>query len=62
MIGFLATTISPYLLFWHRMHRVEDMREEDAGALEPITDSGPSEIATNNSPISARERRPAAMK
>ena len=30
-IGVLGTTISPYLFFWQSMHRVEDMRAEDAG-------------------------------
>jgi hypothetical protein len=62
MIGVLATTISPYLYFWHRMHRVEDRREEHAGALDPITDSGRSEIATNNSPVRAPAAPAAALK
>jgi len=31
LVGVLGTTISPYLFFWQSMHRIEDMREEDAG-------------------------------
>ena len=36
LIGVLGTTISPYLFFWQSMHRVEDMREEDAGGASPL--------------------------
>lgn len=35
-VGVLGTTISPYLFFWQSMHRVEDMREEDAGGSRPL--------------------------
>ena len=45
----LGTTISPYLFFWQSMHRVEDMREEDAGGDRPL-------------PLSRRSRRDAAGK
>jgi Mn2+/Fe2+ NRAMP family transporter len=36
LIGVLGTTISPYLFFWQSMHRVEEMREEDAGGAQPL--------------------------
>ena len=36
LIGVLGTTISPYLFFWQSLHRVEDMREEDAGGSQPL--------------------------
>ena len=36
IIGVLGTTISPYLFFWQSMHRIEDMREEDAGGDQPL--------------------------
>ncbi|HVB00402.1 MAG TPA: divalent metal cation transporter, partial [Acidimicrobiales bacterium] len=36
LVGVLGTTISPYLFFWQSMHRVEDMREEDAGGSRPL--------------------------
>ena len=31
IVAVLGTTISPYLFFWQTLHRVEDMREEEAG-------------------------------
>jgi NRAMP (natural resistance-associated macrophage protein)-like metal ion transporter len=36
LVGVLGTTISPYLFFWQSMHRIEDMREEDAGGARPL--------------------------
>ena len=36
LVGVLGTTISPYLFFWQSMHRIEDMREEDAGGTRPL--------------------------
>jgi NRAMP (natural resistance-associated macrophage protein)-like metal ion transporter len=36
LVGVLGTTISPYLFFWQSMHRVEDMREEEAGGPRPM--------------------------
>ena len=36
LIGVLGTTISPYLFFWQSMHRIEDIREEDAGGTRPL--------------------------
>jgi len=36
LIGVLGTTISPYLFFWQSMHRIEDMREEEAGGDRPL--------------------------
>jgi len=36
LVGVLGTTISPYLFFWQSMHRVEEMREEDAGGSRPL--------------------------
>jgi len=36
LVGVLGTTISPYLFFWQSMHRLEDMREEDAGGARPL--------------------------
>jgi Mn2+/Fe2+ NRAMP family transporter len=36
LVGVLGTTISPYLFFWQSMHRVEEMREEDAGGAQPL--------------------------
>jgi Mn2+/Fe2+ NRAMP family transporter len=36
LVGVLGTTISPYLFFWQSLHRVEDMREEEAGGTEPL--------------------------
>jgi len=36
LVGVLGTTISPYLFFWQSMHRIEDMREEDAGGTQPL--------------------------
>jgi NRAMP (natural resistance-associated macrophage protein)-like metal ion transporter len=36
LVGVLGTTISPYLFFWQSMHRIEDMREEDAGGSQPL--------------------------
>src|SRR5665213_1931232 len=35
LVGVLGTTISPSLFFWQSLHRVEDMREEDAGGPRP---------------------------
>jgi Mn2+/Fe2+ NRAMP family transporter len=35
LVAVLGTTISPYLFFWQTLHRVEDMREEDAGGSRP---------------------------
>jgi hypothetical protein len=36
LVGVLGTTISPYLFFWQSMHRLEEMREEDAGGARPL--------------------------
>jgi len=36
VVGVLGTTISPFLFFWQSMHRVEDMREEEAGGTRPL--------------------------
>ena len=36
LIGVLGTTISPYLFFWQSLHRIEEMREEDAGGSQPL--------------------------
>jgi NRAMP (natural resistance-associated macrophage protein)-like metal ion transporter len=36
LVGVLGTTISPYLFFWQSMHRIEEMREEDAGGTRPM--------------------------
>jgi len=36
LTGVLGTTISPYLFFWQSMHRIEEMREEDAGGARPL--------------------------
>jgi Mn2+/Fe2+ NRAMP family transporter len=36
LIGVLGTTISPYLFFWQNMERLEDMRLESIGGLEPV--------------------------
>ncbi len=36
LTGVLGTTISPYLCFWKSMHRIEEMREEDAGGTRPL--------------------------
>jgi NRAMP (natural resistance-associated macrophage protein)-like metal ion transporter len=49
MIGVVGTTISPYLFFWQSMHRLEDMREEDAGGALPL-------------PLGRRSRKDAAGK
>jgi NRAMP (natural resistance-associated macrophage protein)-like metal ion transporter len=49
LIGVLGTTISPYLFFWQSMHRIEEMREEPEGGMEPVK-------------LSRRSRRAAAKK
>jgi NRAMP (natural resistance-associated macrophage protein)-like metal ion transporter len=36
LVAVLGTTISPYLFFWQSMHRIEEMREEDAGGTRPL--------------------------
>jgi NRAMP (natural resistance-associated macrophage protein)-like metal ion transporter len=36
LVAVLGTTISPYLFFWQTAHRVEEMREEDAGGKHPL--------------------------
>jgi NRAMP (natural resistance-associated macrophage protein)-like metal ion transporter len=36
LVGVLGTTISPYLFFWQSIHRIEDMREEEAGGDLPL--------------------------
>ena len=35
LVAVLGTTISPYLFFWQSLHRLEEMRDEDAGGDEP---------------------------
>jgi Mn2+/Fe2+ NRAMP family transporter len=56
LVGVLGTTISPYLFFWQSLHRIEDMREEDAGGSRPLplrvapaltrTESSPGAVST----------------
>lgn len=36
LVAVLGTTISPYLFFWQSVHRVEDMRDEDAGGRKAV--------------------------
>ena len=36
LVAVLGTTISPYLFFWQTAHRVEEMRDEDAGGDQPL--------------------------
>jgi NRAMP (natural resistance-associated macrophage protein)-like metal ion transporter len=39
VVAVLGTTISPYMFFWQSGHRIEEMREEDAGpAATPLTE------------------------
>lgn len=35
LVAVLGTTISPYLFFWQSAHRLEEMRDEEAGGDEP---------------------------
>jgi Mn2+/Fe2+ NRAMP family transporter len=35
LVAILGTTISPYLFFWQNLHRLEEMRDEDAGGDDP---------------------------
>ena len=49
LVAVLGTTISPYLFFWQSMHRLEEMREEDAGG-------------NRAQPLSKRDRISAAKK
>ena len=36
LVAVLGTTLSPYLLFWQSLHRVEDLRAEPEGGDEPL--------------------------
>jgi NRAMP (natural resistance-associated macrophage protein)-like metal ion transporter len=36
LVAVLGTTISPYLFFWQTAHRVEEMRDEDAGGDKAV--------------------------
>jgi NRAMP (natural resistance-associated macrophage protein)-like metal ion transporter len=35
LVAVLGTTISPYLFFWQSLHRLEEMRDEQAGGSRP---------------------------
>jgi NRAMP (natural resistance-associated macrophage protein)-like metal ion transporter len=39
LVAILGTTISPYLFFWQSAHRLEEMKDEDAGgtSVQPLT-------------------------
>jgi NRAMP (natural resistance-associated macrophage protein)-like metal ion transporter len=39
LVAILGTTISPYLFFWQSAHRLEEMKDEDAGGktIQPLT-------------------------
>lgn len=49
LLAVLGATLPPYVFFWQSVHRLEELREEDAGGDEPV-------------PLRRRSRRDAAEK
>jgi Mn2+/Fe2+ NRAMP family transporter len=54
LVAVLGATLPPYVFLWQGNHRLEEMREEDAGGDEPLPlDRRPSSLATRRRRTSA---------